>query len=305
MNRNQIQYQYDLHIHSNYSDSDDSPKELVEIAKINKMKGIVLTDHNTILGLDNFLKFAKKEHIRTLEGVEISTKFHETDIHILGYSNKFNRKKLRDGLKNTVNGYNQRSQEMVKKVIKNGIADINFEEILHKKPSKKCSLTRYDIAREITEKTNIPLSEASKFVARSGVAYVPYGDWAMNPFDAVQLIIKSKGIPVLAHPGEFFDNKRSLNSNNRAEDLIELIVKLKRIGLLGLECRYSKHTNTQEKQFINLANKHKLIITGGTDYHGLVHKPNIEMGTHGVREYEFQKLILSIKKGRTENVRPV
>lgn len=294
-----MKYPYDLHIHSNCSDGDYLPEELVKIAKENKMQGVVLTDHNTIFGLDRFIDEAKKAKITTLEGVEISTKYNRTDIHIIGYSHKFERKKLINGLTKTVKGYNQRAQKMVNKVVDNKIASITFKEIQNKKPSKYCPVMNYNISSEIMGKTGMSLSEASKFVTRGGIAYVPYGDWAMDPFEAASLIIKSNGIAILAHPGEFFSAKRSYDSNNNMESLVDLIIKLKKIGVCGLECRYSKHTSTQELEFIDIAKKYKLLISGGTDYHGLIHKPDIFMGTSGVNKDEFDKLVLQINKKRT------
>lgn len=87
--------------------------------------------------------------------------------------------------------------------------------------------------------------------------------------EAIKLITKHGGIPVLAHPKEYCLS---------IEDLDKLIVELKSFGLKGVECIYPTHTDEDINQIKQVALRHNLIITGGTDFHGL-HKPSIDLGS--------------------------
>jgi predicted metal-dependent phosphoesterase TrpH len=78
----------------------------------------------------------------------------------------------------------------------------------------------------------------------------------MTPNEAVKLILKAKGLPVLAHP-------LTVNAPET------LIIELKAAGLIGLEAYYNNYTTDVINQLINLANKYDLIASGGSDYHGI------------------------------------
>lgn len=91
----------------------------------------------------------------------------------------------------------------------------------------------------------------------------------ISPRDAIKIIAKYGGISVLAHPKDCFISITKMDG---------LIGELKSFGLKGLECIYTTHSNTEIKQFKEIASRHNLIITGGTDFHGL-RKPDTELGS--------------------------
>ena len=112
----------------------------------------------------------------------------------------------------------------------------------------------------------------------------------MECSQAIATIRGAGGIPVLAHPGllEFEGDKQ----------LDELIGQLKRIGIQGVEVFYSGHSTDQTRLFSELAQRHDLLMTGGTDFHGSIH-PDIQMGSGKGKlsiSYELFQKLLDFKK---------
>ena len=94
----------------------------------------------------------------------------------------------------------------------------------------------------------------TKYIGRGGPAYVEREK--MTPVEAVELILRAKGLPVLAHP---------LTTNNPET----MVVALKAAGLVGIEAYYDGYTADEISRLVNLAVKYGLIASGGSDYHGL------------------------------------
>ena len=90
-----------------------------------------------------------------------------------------------------------------------------------------------------------------------------------SPRDAIKIISRHGGIPVLAHPKDYFLSIKGM------EGLVEELISF---GLKGLECIYTTHSASETEQFKKIASRHDLLITGGTDFHGL-RKPDVDLGS--------------------------
>lgn len=285
-----MKYKYDLHLHSNWSDGDHPLTKIFQIAKKNNLRGLTITDHNVIASdkeLDHFKKQCQKNSIEVFEGVEITTNYKGVDIHVLGYSSKFNKQILRKGLKKTVAGYAKRCQEISQKLEKFFNFKINFNKIQKERGAYKF-LTKFDIARAIQKKAKKNIETIIDLTTRGKVAYVPYNSsWVMNPFQAIELIKKAGGITVVAHPLTL--GRSNFDKEKTEKIIIELIKKLKKQGLDGIEVYYSMHSKKQEKILSALAKKYALLITGGSDWHGEKNKPSIKIGMAGLDEKLFRK----------------
>lgn len=274
-------YFYDLQIHSIHSDGDWPPEKVFSLAQKNKLKGIVITDHNVIEAWSMIDELSNKFRIWTCQGVEISASFKKDDIHILGYSHNFKKDIIEEGLRETIEGYNTRTQAILSKLKDLDYTKLQFSDL---EPRKNCYF-KYDLARNIVNKEKkFSLAEIQKTINRGGLAFVPYGDWASKPWEAVDLIHKAGGIAVFAHPGEI----RSDNPKEAQEKFSELFLILLEHNLNGIEVSYPTHSHKQEKYFRQLAKKHNLLITGGSDWHGRFSKPEIQMGQAGLTEEEFK-----------------
>jgi predicted metal-dependent phosphoesterase TrpH len=129
---------------------------------------------------------------------------------------------------------------------------------------------RPHIARALMELGAVQnLQEAfDKYLGWRKPAYV--SKFRFPPGQALTMIREAQGIPVLAHPFTL-----GLGS---AYALKNLIIELKGQGLAGLEVFYPEHTPAQETLYLKLAQELDLLISGGSDYHGL-NKPEITLGS--------------------------
>ena len=250
----------DLHIHSSFSDGTDSPAEILAKANSLGIENIAITDHDTIRGIKEEKEAAKKYNINVVNGVELST-FSLMEVHILGYGFDEND----DRLNTTLNDFSEKRKERVKKILdllaKQKII-INEEDLVDSD-----SIGRLHVANALVKKGYVgSIPEAfDRYLGTKGCAYLP--SRRITPFEGVEIIKAAKGIPVIAHPLRFHQSKI----------LNDLIEGLKSHGLGGLEVYYNTHDEQTKKELYALAQKHHLIATGGTDYHGK--NRNLELGS--------------------------
>ena len=244
----------DLHIHSTASDGKLTPAEVVEAAAARGLTYIALADHDTTDGIAPALAAAKSwPGLKVIPGVEISTDIPQGEVHMLGYFIDYTDPQLKTALDRFRNSRLGRAQGMIAKLEKLGIA-IDWPRV--QEIAGGSSIGRPHIAQAMLEKGYITsLKQAfTDYIGRNGPAYVEREK--MTPAEAVALIIKAKGLPVLAHPPT-------------AGDPEALTLELKPAGLAGLEAYYDGYSQEEIDQLVALADKHNLIATGGSDYHGL------------------------------------
>ena len=174
-----------------------------------------------------------------------------------------------------------RARGMVYKLHDLGI-DIEWERV--QEIAGEGSVGRPHIAQELLEKEYISsFNEAfDKYIGQDGPAYVERDK--MTPVEAVQLIKLGKGLPVLAHPFTI----------NEPETMIPA---LKEAGLIGLEAYYKDYSPDEINTILDLAAKSNLIVTGGTDYHGIDDSTEVIPGGVDVPMESVEKLIALADKG--------
>lgn len=293
-----MKYSYDLQSHSYFSDGDESPEELAIRAKDKGLIGLILTDHNTTMGYNRFKKTCDTINLETIPGVEITARYENLEIHVLGYSFNFKNDLLQKALATTVTGYNKRSEQIVEKCKKAGLADLDFFQLLAQRPTSTY-VTKYDIVKALAQVTGQSRKDLSKLLNAGGELHVPYGNWAMTPQQAITIIHQANGIAVLAHPGEAKKRSTSYNKTQAINTMNKLIYELINIGLDGLEVRHANHTMKDETKYMKIAKDNNLIITGSSDWHGPHHHPDQKLGTAGLTTIEW-KNFLSFVKGQTE-----
>lgn len=258
-------YPYDLQIHSRFSpDGQWSPLQIFEAAQAAGLKGVALTDHNTMTNFTAAAEAAAKTGLWTCQATEITASHEGTDIHVLGYSYNFDAAVLSRGLQTTVEGYNDRSRKIVEQVNGQGIAQLDFDRLLDQQ--RESYVSKVNIAQAIAEQIKMPFRDALKILERGGSVYVPYGNWVMVPRQAIELVRQAGGLAVIAHPGDFA--KRSKLSNQEGLVMIErLIEELVECGLGGVEVCYPRHSVATERLLGRLVKKHGMVSTGGSDWH--------------------------------------
>jgi predicted metal-dependent phosphoesterase TrpH len=255
--------QVDLHTHSNASDGKLTPDAIVRMAAGLGLKYVSVTDHDTVAGIPAALKAAQAfPGLTFIPGVEISTEVTEGEVHVLGYFIDFTSTALQQSLEGFRNSRLGRAQGMIAKLAKLGI---NIDWARVQEIAGDATVGRPHIARAMLEKGYIKTFEEAfeKYIGHGGPAYVERDK--MTPAEAVALIQRSRGLPVLAHPFTV----------NEPEALVK---KLKPAGLVGLEAYYKDASPQDIKNMVSLAKAQGLIATGGSDYHGIGEANEVKLG---------------------------
>lgn len=249
---------YDLHTHTQASDGMNQPAENVRMAKEKGLTGLAITDHDTVAGIAEALLAGKELGLDVVPGIEISTRVGEKDIHVLGYfvDPEDNRFKERLARLRLVRG--ERNGLIIAKLQQLGLS-ITLEEVkagLSRPLRPDESLGRPHIADTLVHKGYVSdMRDAfDRYLAegKPGYASLP----RIAPEEAIVWIREAGGVPVLAHPGLYSD-----------DDLVRSIVE--RGKPAGIEVYHSDHGPEEELRYAAMAEKYGLIVTGGSDYHGV------------------------------------
>lgn len=286
-----MQFTYDIHSHSTHSDGDNSPTVVAEKAKAAGLTALVLTDHNTVSGLDAFSQACARLGLETFEGIEVSARHTDAELHVTGYSLQFDRGQLRAGLRSTIIGYDTRISGMLALLQEREETTISFRTLREQK-SDEDPITKYDLVKAIVQERGGNRDHApalQKLINRGGPCFVPYTDDFLNPVSAVSLIQAAGGVGVLAHPGQYARRHPEGLVAGRAE-LVRLLPGLIQHGLIGIECRSFEHRDDDVAFFSDLAQKNQLLVLGSSDWHGELHHPTRVFGQLGVTAEEFGAL---------------
>lgn len=275
----------DLHVHSTKSDGSFTPKELVEYAMEKGLSAFALTDHDTTEGLGEALWAAEGKEIEVIPGIEFSTEYEGKDIHILGLYIDYEGEEFRKYLIDFQNSRTVRNQKMCEKLREHGI-EISYEVLQERFPG--AVLTRSHYAKFLWEEGYVSnMKEAfGRYIGERAPCFLPREK--VTPVQAVELILRAKGIPILAHPVLY------RMSDVRLETLV---VRLKEAGLMGIEAVYSSYTSGEERQMKALAKKYGLLISGGSDFHGTT-KPGLDLATGYGKLVIPYELLQSIKEAK-------
>lgn len=245
----------DMHVHSNISDGTDNIGKILDKAKEKKLDGIALTNHDTVKGLDEAIKIGKEKGLKVIKGVEISAYDFRRNkkVHILGYN--FNEGKNIEKLCERIRKDRHENSIWQLEMLEELGYKINKENIL-----KKCEnsnvLYKQHIVEELIIKgyTDRVYGELYRSLFKNGgkldrdIKYV-------SALEAVRAIKKDGGIAILAHPGEL--------------DSYRIIGELVSNGLDGVELNHPSHSCLDKERINVFTKEYDLILTGGSDYHGL------------------------------------
>ena len=255
----------DLHTHSTYSDGTLTPAQLIALAREKKLSAITLSDHNTVAGLPLFLEAAEGSGVEAVPGIEFSTEYEGTELHILGlFIKPCHYEKINALLRQFLERKETSNRQLVQRLQAAGM-DLDYEEIRNQAAG---SVNRARIAAKMVEKgycQSIKQAFSDWLSPKKGY-YIP----PLRP-DAYETIrfIKSLGaVAVLAHP--FLSLKEA--------QLRAFLPEAVAAGLDGMEvyyAAYDKETTALAKQ---IAAEYGLLESGGSDFHGQ-NKPDIDLGS--------------------------
>lgn len=273
----------DLHVHSSASDGSFTPEEVVALANAAKLRYFALTDHDTVDGVARALEAAAAyENLDVIPGIELSCYYKEREIHIVGLYVDYQNTEFLDELQKLKNARENRNKKMVQNFVTAGIP-LTMEELKHNTPDSV--ITRAHFARILIEK-GICKNKKEAFDKYLGIGCPFYlAKPKITPEHVLNLIHLAGGVSILAHPYSYKFSKTEV------EILLDELIPL---GLSGMECYYSTYGQGQTQELRSMALSRNLLVSGGSDFHGVI-KPDISIGTgHGNLRIP-EKLLIDIK----------
>lgn len=279
----------DLHTHSNKSDGSYTPVELIDYAVTKGLAAVALTDHDTTDGLEEAVTHAQslmesgRPSIEVIPGIEFSTEYEKKDVHIVGLYIAYDAPAFQSKLREFVDSRINRNIKMCRNLQEAGI-DITYEKLQARNPDAVITRAHYasylfesGYVKSRQDAFSIYLGDHTKyFIPREKV----------TPVLAVSLILQAGGVPILAHPPLY---------HMENDQLDKLVSGLKDAGLMGIEALYSSYTQQDERDMRRLADKYNLLLSGGSDFHG-VNKPGLDLGTGYGKLFVPEELLDRIKK---------
>ena len=263
----------DMHTHTCYSDGELEPNELIDLAIKKNINTLAITDHDTINGIKEINRNRQNvmdSKIEVINGIELSAKVSKGRMHILGYDFDINNPDLNKKLDELKENSLHSVLSVMEQIKRDYGIRFSYQDIKDL-VNAKCNLGRpylanlcvkYGYAKDVDEAFDNYLTKAYNKVrgTNKGIKYP----------ECIDLIIKSGGIPVLAHP-------KSLGLSEK--DFLIILRDMIKCGLQGMEVYHYTFTEEEMNYYLNIAKKYNLLISGGSDYHGIHVKPDVELGT--------------------------
>lgn len=244
----------DLHIHSTYSDGKDTPEEIVEAAKAAGLRYISITDHDSVEGVTALYESGHyaSGSLRIIPGVGFSTSDGQHEIHILGYNIDIYDSRLQEKLEEISEARWTRFTEIVERLRDLGY-EIGETEVLTDEGMCK-AVGRSHVARVLVKKGYFDSIRTcfEQLLRRGQPAYVPH--FRIPPEELIAIIKGAGGIPVLGNP-------RALGDEACMERLVAQ-------GIEGIEVFYPTYDRKDTQHYMALAQRHGLLLSGGSDYRG-------------------------------------
>ncbi|MES2204783.1 MAG: PHP domain-containing protein [Pseudomonadota bacterium] len=244
----------DLHAHTYYSDGVLSPTELVQRAIEKQVDILALTDHDTVMGIDEAILAAQSHAIRIIPGIEVSCLWREQTIHMIGLNVNILHQPLRDKLNGVMHARQNRAEQITKKLIKFGIPGVE-EGIARyvKGVPGRLHFARYLVSRGYAL---APGKAFKQFMARGKPGYVK-SEW-MSLADAAQMIRDAGGLPVIAHPRRY---------DLTIKKTTTMFEEFKAAGGEGIEVATTNQNKSDQMLMANLAKQLDLAMSIGSDFH--------------------------------------
>ena len=246
----------DLHTHSNASDGQYRPAELVEKACESGISAFALTDHDTIAGLSEAAAEAEKRHITFIRGIEIFVEWPTGEFHLLGLGFTHISPSLAELVDFLQTKRTERNLHIIEKMREEGI-DASYDELCSLFPDS--SIGRPHFAEYLKYK-NIVKDNRDAFEKYLGKGRPFYAErTGANLDEAIQAIVDSGGVPVIAHPLSLYVSWGHLGT---------IVEDIHSRGVEGLEAYHTGASGHDCKRLESLAREHGMFVTAGSDFHG-------------------------------------
>lgn len=268
----------DLHCHTLLSDGTLGLEELMQVAKKSGIDTLAITDHDTLAGTVRGAIIGKRYNIHVIPGVELSCWDDERNrkVHLICY----------------MPDHPDRLEGLC---MRTGLARKRAGTLMVARATAKYPLTADFVAKCSQGSTNIYKQHIMRALAYIGCADGIFGETYRqlfkekgdkniavpikypDVFDVLEEILSAGGIAVLAHPYLY--------------DSIELMDALVEKGLCGVEAWHPTMSEEETAAMLKYAKKHKLLATGGSDFHGCFASHNSKLGDVLVPEANVNELL--------------
>ncbi len=240
----------DLHTHTLHSDGTFSPEELVRRAKEAKLSVLSVTDHDSIAGVAAALQ-ASGGDLEIIPGVELTVVFKNRELHLLGYGIRVNDPSLTAFFARMQTYRQDRIRKMIDRLRERGV-EVSFDEVAA--VAGKGSMGRPHLAEVLVTRGAVrSLDEAfQKYLGDNAPCFVKGA--TLTVAQAVELIRAAGGVSSLAHPNHMVDDS--------------WIPELVAAGVQAIEAFHSDHDAVVTEHYRQMAKRHKVLVTGGSDCHG-------------------------------------
>lgn len=256
----------DLHNHSNYSDGIYSPYELLKIAKSKRIDCLALTDHDSVFGIEEAKKYAIEFNIKLISGIELSTKYNNESVHIIGlFKNDFIPNEIVEFSLKQKEIRKQRAIEMMKNIRDIYHLNIDLDLLL-----KSEIITRGNMLQNLLEcNKEKTINELEFYVSHKSKAYIEVAYF--NTKEGIEFLKRNNCVTIYAHP-----------CLNKKETILEVI----KFNVDAIEYKYPKNKKSDTRYFKKLARKNKLLLSAGSDFHGDLKHAMISTSTLEKRYYK-------------------
>lgn len=264
-----------MHCHSNFSDGVSTPFELITLCHELGLQGLSITDHDSIMSYQDpsLFLWAEKHQVRLCPGIEISSTSRGRSIHILAYAfplpNPILQELCSKHEKNRIN----RNIAILRRLEKIGFY-MNMEELIAAFPF--AVIGRPHIAKLLLKKGYVDSIQKAfrQFLGETGSCYVPLQSPSSQ--EVINTIHAAGGKAFLAHPHLI-----------KHKSILRYLLTL---PFDGIECYYARFPGVQVQYWKRVAAQHNMLISGGSDYHGLNVEYNL-LGSSWVNEEDFSRII--------------
>lgn len=269
----------DLHTHSTFSDGRYTPTQLVEAAVTKGIGVLAITDHDSWNGIEEARKTASRYDgkIKIITGVELGTQMGIESVHILGYHVDMECLPLQEKMDEMRHAREQRLFKMLAK-----LHDLGYDITVDACDPKNRAVGRPHVAKALVAAGYFTTVQDvfNALLKRGAPAYIPQPK--LSPEEAVSLIHQAGGIAVLAHPSEIEDK-------NLPEQLVT------DYPFDGIEVYHPSADREAQQHWLNIAKSHKLMVSGGSDFHGIPDRFPAELGIFKV-EYANVAQVIEYQK---------
>ncbi|HUA94242.1 MAG TPA: PHP domain-containing protein, partial [Acidimicrobiales bacterium] len=205
--------------------------------------------------------------IDLVPGCEVSCAYRGSSAHVLVYFVEDDEGPFQDELARLRRDRVARNRLLVERLVALGVP-LTYDEVVAEaageesagRPHVAAVLVRHGAADSIPDAFDRWLAEGRPAHVRKA---------RVSPAAVAGLARGSGGVAVLAHP---------LTLGLGPSDLSAVVAELAEAGFAGIEALYGRYSPDERAGLADLARRHGLVATGGSDYHGEV-KADLSVGT--------------------------